>query len=300
MGRNPIDLWSQFYLIDKGATLGKHISIYREGFFEPKENFLGYTEWHFDKSKEEELNKKIANISLRYGEEEANDLPPLVRIPKYVNFVEENFDHYKSMINKLLEVKEDRTAFENTFIKLRQICSGFLSFKNPDDEKTIVDFEVNTKMNQLIEIIDSIPDNRKIVIFNEFTHSGDMIAKMLTSKKIKFERLYGGTKDKVKGKINFINDKSTRVFLINNQSGGTALDGLQEVCNYVILYELPVSPIVFNQIVKRVHRTGQKNRTFMFSIIVKHSIEEKVLAFLKAGKNLFEALIEGKEKLEVT
>ena len=36
--RNLEDLWSQFYLIDDGETLGKTISFYRQAFFEKKKN----------------------------------------------------------------------------------------------------------------------------------------------------------------------------------------------------------------------------------------------------------------------
>jgi SNF2 family DNA or RNA helicase len=143
--------------------------------------------------------------------------------------------------------------------------------------------------------LESVPETSKIVIFHEFIHSGKLIAKELERNKYKFERLYGETKDKKGAKDRFLTDKKCKIFLVNNQSGGTSLN--LQVANYVFYYESSVSPIVRKQTWKRVHRRGQTKHTFFYDLIAKNSVEQKILDYLEEGKNIFKALVEGKVKL---
>ena len=107
--------------------------------------------------------------------------------------------------------------------------------------------------------------------------------------------LSGATKDKIGAKNEFVNNKSTRIFVVNSKSGGTALN--LQIANYVIYFESPVSAIVRSQSEKRCHRTGQTKRTFIYDLIVGGSIEEKVLEYVKEGKNLLKTLVGGTIKL---
>lgn len=299
-GRDPMDLWSQFHVIDGGETLSKYITIFREAFFNQKENYWGGIDYTFDYRKEVKLAEKLSNRSVFYAEDEVNELPERVVITPRIVFPHENFNYYKDLLSRLIESVQDRSRAENLWIRLRQLFSGFVHFKNDEGEEAEVTFEENPKMDMLLELIDSIPKHKKIVIFNFFIKSGDLIAQELKKNKIKFERLYGKSKDKITPKKNFIENPDIRVFLVNTESGSTALDGLQNVCHYVICYELPVSPITYKQMIHRVHRTGQQHKTFIYQLVVANSIEEKIVGFLEEGKDLFDALIKGEEKIHET
>lgn len=295
-GRDPIDLWSQFNLVDHGETLGRNISIYREAFFSTSINRWGGREYSFIKRKETLLQKRLKNKSLRYSDSEVKELPKKVVQIIHVDLPLENKGYYQSIVDGLIAVKGNYIEIEAVFVRLRQICSGFLQHKL-DDEKITINFDHNPKLEALIDLLQGTPEDSKVIIFHEFIHSGSIIAKELDKLKIRYTRLYGGTKDKIGAKNEFIKDKNVKVFLVNSKSGGTSLN--LQVANYAIYYESPVSPIIRKQSEKRIWRTGQTKRTYIYDLVVRHSIEERILGFIAEGKNLFKALLEKENAFDI-
>jgi SNF2 family DNA or RNA helicase len=297
-GKNPIDLWAQFFLIDRGEALSSAISLYREAFFTQKYNPFTYNDWVFNPKMEGILNKKILHSSIRYAESEALDLPDKVYIKYKMKFPEENFKYHRIVVERLIEDLKTKNLqkIENTFMALRQISAGFLKVKHEDEEEaTIIDFKNNPKLNAIEELLLEIPEDEKIVIFNEFIKSGDMISETLEKININYVRLYSKTKDKELAKDTFLNNPECRVFLANSQSAALALN--LQLSRYCIFYESPVSPIVRQQAEKRVHRAGSKKRVFYYDLIIKQSIDAKILKYIKEGEDLFNALIENKVDL---
>jgi len=303
MNRNPIDLWSIFHLIDKGKTLGETISLYREAFFTAKKKSWGFkkgrelysVDYSFKKELEPILQGRISTSSLRYSKEEALDLPKKVYIKRYYTLPEINLSSYneeKEFTNDSLE------DVENKYIKRRQICSGYVEYENEDGDKQFMEFDENPKLDLLMELINETEEDTKIVVVLEYIKSGDIVCDKLKKEKIGFERIYGGTKDKVDTKNRFINNSKCKVLVGNVKSIGLGLDGLQKVCSYLLIYESPPSNIDRQQLEDRLHRSGQKETTFIYDLVLEHkdSIEEKILFFLAEGKNYFSHIIDGRTR----
>lgn len=296
MDKTPMDLWSQFYLVDRGETLGSTLGIYRQAFFKEKSNYWGGMDYKFKTEMEEKLNKRLGNKSIRYREEEANELPPLMENTININFPIENQKYYREVIDKFVISKQDTEEKKQSFHKLRMICSGFYGLVNEDKEKINFNMPKNPKMEFVLDLLESMPEDAKMIIFLDYVHSGKLVSDALTKAKIKHERLYAGTKDKKKAVETFKKDSKCRVFVINTQSGGESLN-LQEA-QYMVFYELPLSLIQFTQARKRSHRTGQLNTVFLYNLVTKGTIEEKLYQYLIEGKSLYAAIIEGKEDLK--
>lgn len=295
-GRDPHSLFGQFYLMDKGETLGTTLGIFRAGFFkEVKNYFSGWYDYKFKESMKKQLHNRLKNKSIYYSSSEVQDLPQLVRNVIELNLPEEAGEYYQKSVQNIIEAKGNYHALENAFIRLRMICSGFLSFKNNDNDRAEIEFDVNPKLEKLIELINGISVENKIVVFNEYTLSGDIICKRLKKEKIKYQRLYGATKNKKEVLRKFLEDDKYRVFVVNSKSGGTGLN--LQIANFIIYFESPVSSIVKSQTDTRVHRTGQTKRVFIYELIIKKSIEVKILEYIKEGKDLFNDLIKGKGNL---
>lgn len=289
INRDPMALWSQFYLVDKGETLGETLSLYREAFFDAKDNFWGGVDYKFKHKLEPLLNKKLSNKSLRYAEWEANELPEKVVVDYAISMPQSTAEYYSQVVDGIIEAQGNLTMIKNSFHKLRQLCSGYV---NVDDLH--IPMKENPKLDSLVDLINSVDDKYKIVVFLDYVKSGDIVCERLKKEKIKFERLYGGTKDKVGAKNKFLDDNKCKVLVANTKSGGVGLN--LQLASYMIFYELPVSSIDYAQAEKRIHRTGQVNRTFIYKMVVRGSIEEKLQKYLLEGKDLFNALVEGKEK----
>jgi len=289
-GRNPEDLWSQFYLIDKGKTLGEYITIFREAFFSTKVNYFGGYEYKFLSKYEDNLNRRIKNKSIRYSETEVNDLPSCVHNILEFNLDEEARTLYRQALNGLIESKGNLIEIDNYYTKTRQISSGFMYFKTEEGLKEEIVFLDNPKLELLMSIISSTNEDEKMVIFNEFIKSGDIIEERLKKEKIKYVRAYSGTKDKTKELNKFLHQPKYKILLANSQSVGIGLN--LQIARYVVFYESPVSPIERKQAEKRCHRTGQTRTVFMYDLVAKNSIDKIVLQNLQQGKDLFKAILE--------
>lgn len=297
-GRDPSDLWAEFYLCDRGETLGTSLEMFQQAFFTKRTNYMGYPEWVFDNRKKFKLNKVIKHRSIRYEDKECNDLPGSTKIPVPLKMPPETKAYYIKLITEAREsAKADPLARENTYIKMRQLASGFLYLKNEETgEKVDVIFPANPKLEMLEELLEDIPQDKKIVIFHEFNKSCDLIEGLLKKKKIDYVALNGRTKDPAACLRKFQDPKNKcRVFVVNSKSGSSSLN--LQIAKFMIFFETPVSPIVRKQAEKRSDRTGQTEKVFIYDLYIENSVEERIYEFLKEGKDLFDSLMKGEYAL---
>lgn len=298
-GRDPSDLWAEFYLCDRGETLGETIELFQQAFFVKKTNYMGYPVWEFDNRKKFKLNRVIKHRSIRYEDRECNDLPGSTKVPVPLKMPKETISYYEKLVAEAKAIaKGDAVAKENTYIKMRQLASGFLYLKDEEtgEKVSTVVFPSNPKLEMMEELLDDIPENKKVVIFHEFNQSCDLIEDLLKKKKIQYVTLNGRTKDPAANLRKFQDPKSKcRVFVVNSKSGSSSLN--LQIAKYMIFFETPVSPIVRKQAEKRSDRTGQTEKVFIYDLYIEDSVEERIYQFLKEGKDLFDSLMKGELSL---
>jgi SNF2 family DNA or RNA helicase len=288
LGRDPQVLWSQFYCVDRGEALGQTLGPFREAFFTSKEGWFGGVEYTFHKKREPQLKRMMNHSSIRYSSEECLDLPELVHVERPFVMPDEAWEYYSAILEQCQHGKEGMLDIKGVFVRLRQIASGFVSVEHQPSP-----LEENPKLESLLELLDELPPDEKVVVFNEFVWSGDRIEAALGKGNI--ARLYSGTKDKAKELRRFNLDPKCRAFVVNSQSGAQGLN--LQIAPYVAFYESPVSPIVRRQAEKRCHRPGQSKRVFIYDLFAKNTVEQKILHFLAEGEDLFEALVDGRTSL---
>jgi SNF2 family DNA or RNA helicase len=287
LGRDPMVLWSQFFAVDRGEALGKTIGLFRQSFFSAKPGYWGGTEYEFKQRMTPKLRRMMAHSAISYSSSECLDLPPKVPILRPVVMSEEAWAYYHAVLDQARERDiESVIDVENVFIRLRQITSGFVSIDGKPSP-----FKENPKLDALMELVDELPENDKLVVFNEFVFSGNLISAGLKERGIKHARLYSGTKDKRAELRRFLDDPQCRVFVVNSRSGAMGLN--LQVSHYVAVYESPVSPIVRQQAEARCLRQGQRETVFIYDLLCKNTVDGKILGFLAEGRDLFKALVEG-------
>lgn len=292
--RDPQDLWSQFYIIDDGETLGANFCFFREVFYRKVYNPFG-ADWDFDKTMSRTLSRMIRNRSIRYADHEMNDLPPKKMVPKHYLLAKEQREQYDNALQGVIEADGHYQELENAYHKMRQICSGYLEIKDEETgEKFHVDFPNNPKLELLQGCLEDMPETSKMVVFYDYTHSGDLICEMLKKNKIGHRRLYSGTKDPRESVHAFKHDEHCYVLVVNWRSGGTGLN-LQHA-NYCWYHESPTSIIERKQTEKRCHRTGQTKRTYIYDPQARHTVEYRIQESLAEGHDLFNRVVEGKAK----
>ena len=294
-GRDPTPLWPQLKLVDRGETLGKTLGLFRSAFFTEKESFWGgpYSkEYKFKPKLESKLSEMVQHRSLTYTADECIDVPAVRHIIEEVVLPESTREYYQQVITDVIEAKGNLRAMKNAFLRMRQLSSGFMGLKDDETgERAEIEFEQNPKLDRLLELIEELPEGCKMIVFYVYTYSGRRITEELKKLGIKSIWLWSGTNKPKQVMAQFIDDPKTTVAVINVQVGSFALDGLQ-VANYMTMFESALSVIDRAQGEKRIVRQGQKRKCFIYDLVVKDTVDEKILKFHREGKSLFDALLQ--------
>ncbi|MGL4768894.1 MAG: DEAD/DEAH box helicase [Mycoplasmoidaceae bacterium] len=253
-------------------------------------------------SQKQEILKKIINpfILRRTKQEVLKELPEKIEKVYSIDFSIEEHEIYNSFLEYIkLELKskdnnkERGTLLFKTILKLRQICcdSRLIGETNKPSSKLI--FLVNTIKNLIKE-----NSKIKIIVFSQFTSMIELIQKELEINNIKNKILTGKTNKNLRGKIvsEFENDDSN-VFLISLKAGGT---GLNIVCaNHVFHYDPWWNIAAEMQATDRAHRLGQKKVVNVYKLIMKNSLEEKILTIQYKKYDLFKKFIESNSENKI-
>jgi len=295
-GRNPEDLWAEFHVIDKGETLGTALNIFRESLCTNVESaFTPWGTWVLSKNKQPVLHRMCRNRSIRYRDKECLDLPPLVRQKRYAELRPEMIRHYDKMCDEMTAANGNRQLLKNVFMRMRQLASGFLVFKNAAGARIEIPLPKNAKLEVLMELVSEIPGTEQIIIATDFISSGALVSDTLTKAKISNIRYFGGTLGKDKPKVIKAFTSGQKRVLVISRAGAMGLN-LQEQCRYILFYESPVDVLVREQMERRIYRMGQKRKCLIYDVLVRGSIEEKILEYHKEGRDLQAAIMDGKEQ----
>lgn len=293
VGRDPFALWAQAFLVDAGVTLTTSFYFFEAAFGEKRKNKFVKKgeEITFDKSKLAVLRSKMAGIALAYGKDEVKSAEVFAGTVE-LRMSPPQRAAYNDAVEKLVKFAGQDIELRSTFVRLRQIASGYLPFSDDIGEKHIVHFEGSVKLAWLKEFLEEVPDDTQCVIFHEFTHSGELICKLLKEAGKTHSWLYGEAEDKRGAREDF--QKGAAQFLVaNTQTGGTSID--LPMADYLCFFESPVSPRTREQAQARPMARG--DRPLMMDDLICAPIERKILGFIKEGRDLSQALVHGGKKL---
>jgi SNF2 family DNA or RNA helicase len=170
-------------------------------------------------------------------------------------------------------------------VKLRQLASGYLPYKEGREDKLL---ELKSeKISVLEEILEGYPDDKKVVIFAEFKHSIAQISELLRKMKIRFVVLDGDQKDKTIWR-QFQSDKRIRVIVCQYQTANAGIDLFAS--DTIIYFEPTLRSNVLEQSRDRIHRTGQKEKCSYIHLLTRGTVEVDIYRALAGYEDFSEAL----------
>lgn len=171
-------------------------------------------------------------------------------------------------------------------VKLRQLASGFLTYIDETGENKTLELKTE-KIPILQEILESYPEDKKIVIFAEFKHSIGKICELLRKMKISYITLDGNQKDK---KIwrKFQEDKRIRVIVCQYQTAAAGIDLFAS--DTIIYFEPTLRSNLLEQSRDRIHRSGQKEKCSYIHLLTRGTVEVDIYRALAGYSDFSEAL----------
>ncbi|MGN1398621.1 MAG: SNF2-related protein [Erysipelotrichaceae bacterium] len=276
------ELWSIFDFIMPGY-------LYNYNYF--KNHFEKDVVNNRDEKVTTKLQKMISPFILRRNKKDVlQELPEKQTHTILVDFA---YQERKIYLANLLQAKKqltenekvDKIALLAQITKLRQICS---------DCRLVYDnyFEPSSKLTACVELIQTLKDNgKKVLVFSSFTKLFPLLIELLEENGISYFVLTGqNNKESRKELVDRFQLGQADVFLISLKAGGT---GLNLTKAEAVIHLNPWWNIsAENQATDRAHRIGQHNNVLVYKMIMKNSIEERIIQLQEMKKELTDTFIE--------
>lgn len=254
-------------------------------------NYIVPIQKYSDTSTIEELKKKIYPFLLRRVKKEVlKDLPDKIEKLVYVDMNNEHRKFYEERRKYYYSLLEKNTSNQGNFDKffvlqaineLRHIVSS------PELESKKI---ISSKKEVLIEnVVEAIENNHKVLIFVNYLSSIESICDSLKENKIKYLKMTGQTKDRQILVDKFQNDNRYKVFVMTLKTGGVGLNLVS--ADTIFIYDPWWNTTVENQAIDRAYRLGQDKTVFAYKMIMRNTIEEKILKLQEIKNKLLDDLI---------
>ena len=279
---SPEDIWSIFDFLNPGM-LGS------------RDNFKSYySKIEYNIEKQKELADRIAPFILRRHKTEVEQLPEKTEQTLFCEMIPSQRKLYNSLLidgknryQSFYDGKTTRFDILSSLLRLRQLCCHPNLLPDTLRQGVIDSAKTELLKELLLEVIDS---GHRTLVFSQFTSLLAILKEWLNENKILFEYLDGSTKNRYEKVERFNNDKKISIFLLSLKAGGTGLN--LTGADTVIIYDPWWNPSVEAQATDRTHRIGQKNRITSIKLVVRDSIEEKILELQSRKQGLFNGIVE--------
>jgi non-specific serine/threonine protein kinase len=226
-----------------------------------------------------------------------HDLPPKIESEVFLDLTDRQKTLYRQTVAQIRstidEAYQTKTSAQaqiialTAILKLRQIClSPRLLTKREEEPSPKLTF----LMEKLPVLLD---EGHSALVFSQFTGFLDLVQEACDRHAIPYHRLDGSTalttrKARVRA---FQSGERPGVFLLSLKAGGQGLNLTK--ATYVFHLDPWWNPAVENQASDRAHRIGQQRTVSIVRLLMRHSIEEKMIALKQQKLDLYEAVMRG-------
>ncbi len=243
----------------------------------------------------EQLRKMVTPFILRRKKTDVlKDLPDKLEEVRYAHMESKQQKLYDGQVVRMR--KKLQSADEADFRKgkieilaelmhIRQICC--------DPSLMFEDYSGSSAKRELcLELIDSLIDGgHRALLFSQFTTMLEKIEEDLKERGIEYYKITGATpKEKRLKLVKSFNEGDVPIFLISLKAGGTGLN--LTGADVVIHYDPWWNTAVQDQATDRAHRIGQTKVVNVYKLIVKGTIEEKIVEMQNAKRKLADDILQ--------
>lgn len=242
------------------------------------------------------LNRTRPFVLRRNKQLIAADLPDKIEIdihlelsPRQKVFYQRTVEEVRGQIDEAFASRspgQARIIALTAILRLRQICLA-PSLAMPGAS------EASPKLDFLVEQLDELRDEgHSVLVFSQFTSYLDIVEAGLKRHGFTYLRLDGATPVLQRKNLvhSFQNSDTPTVFLVSLKAGGKGLNLTR--ATYVYHLDPWWNPAVENQASDRAHRIGQTRQVTITRLIMRHTIEEKMMSLKEQKLKLYKAILD--------
>ncbi|KAL3523073.1 hypothetical protein ACH5RR_015907, partial [Cinchona calisaya] len=247
--------------------------------------------------KVEELKKLVAPHMLRRLKKDAmQNIPPKTKRLVPVELSSIQAEYYRAMLTKNYQILRNigngapQKSMLNIVMQLRKVCNHPYLIPGTEPENGSVEFlhEMRIKASGKLTLLHAMlkllhKEGHRVLLFSQMTKLLDILEDYLTVEfgPKTFERVDGSVcvVDRQAAIARFNQDKSRFVFLLSTRSCGLGIN--LATADTVIIYDSDFNPHADIQAMNRAHRIGQSNRLLVYRLVVRASVEERILQLAK-------------------
>nr|WP_275973214.1 DEAD/DEAH box helicase [Pseudomonas marianensis] len=236
-----------------------------------------------DSDRLQHLTSRIRPFLLRRRKEQvAHELPAKTEITHWVELSPAQRDLYEtvrlamdSKVRQEIDSKglaRSQIVILDALLKLRQVCCDLRLVKG----ETVSSSRASTsgKLDSLMDLLtEQLDEGRRILLFSQFTSMLALIEQELRARAIDYVQITGDTQDR-RTPVRRFQAGEVPLFLISLKAGGTGLN--LTAADTVIHYDPWWNPAAENQATDRAHRIGQDKPVFVYKLIARDTVEEKI------------------------
>ena len=281
------ELWAQFHFLMPGL-LGDQKTFNAE-FRKPIEKLD-------DGARNAFLVRRIKPFLLRRTKDKvAKELPAKTEMVREVELAGGQRDLYETVRLAMAEkvraaiaakgLARSQIVILDALLKLRQVCCDPRLVAGAGKKGAAP----SAKLAELMEMLEALlAEGRKVLVFSQFTSMLALIEEQLRERGIAYALLTGETKDR-SAQVDTFQQGSVPLFLISLKAGGVGLN--LTAADTVIHYDPWWNPAVENQATDRAWRIGQEKPVFVYKLIAKGTLEEKIQEMQRRKAELADAVL---------
>ncbi|KAG6526841.1 protein CHROMATIN REMODELING 4-like isoform X3 [Zingiber officinale] len=247
--------------------------------------------------KVDELKKLVAPHMLRRLKKDAmQNIPPKTERMVPVELTSIQAEYYRAMLTKNYQILRNvgkggaQQSLLNIVMQLRKVCNHPYLIPGTEPESGSMEFlhEMRIKASAKLTLLHSMlkilyKEGHRVLIFSQMTKLLDILEDYLAIEfgAKTFERVDGtlSVANRQAAITRFNQDKSRFVFLLSTRSCGLGIN--LATADTVIIYDSDFNPHADIQAMNRAHRIGQSNRLLVYRLVVRGSVEERILQLAK-------------------
>lgn len=229
------DIFMLFKILDGGETFGTNFYAFQRKYMYDENQAWSHSQKYFPKwvpipNMLDELQERIYRKGIRVMKKDCMDLPPRIQEVYPVALSPKQRKAYDEMERDYLTYVEDArakgvsvaTTALTKALRLQQIVTGFVT----DDEGKIIEFEDCPRLDALEELVLSLQENHKVIIWCSFVNNYKRIGEMLKRHKVNHVFITGdeSLEEKETNMQVFNTDPDCRVSVCNRRAAGIGVN----------------------------------------------------------------------------